>query len=668
MKKKKKNNKITIKYAGQTIFNGTITSDPDAFYINRRTVKKDGRITQVVSLTTKVNKPIVMEGFIQTDSSSFPCSVDRPVQSREIVRHTVGLSHSLLNRAIYDRDKDWVLSIDEPAHIVIQPLVSDSLQNHFKISVTGSQIGIRFRPRYYQKHRGLSHYKPWTYQVWKKPVAGWCSWFAYFNNVDEEKIHHVADVLSEKLAPYGLEYLQIDDGYQQEPAGLPETWNHPNNKFPSGLENLSHYIAGKGLKPGIWTYISFNQKDFATSHPDFFLHDREGKPFHGRWIGYPIDGSNPEAIDTIIRPTYMNFVNTGWKYFKADGLRHLRYEGYNSHATYFKNRQINLEQSYRKTIQAIRDEIGKDNFLLGCWGPRPELTGIIDGCRIGGDGFGYASLTQFNSFNNVVWRNDPDHIVLSEKEAYRSCMTTSLTGSLFMLTDKPEVYETERIEAAKRSLPVLFTLPGQLYDVDPSRSMNLDQIASTLSGDREKVFEGSRTSPYNLFLLEINRPWERWMVLGRTEAKKDVIHFRELGLKPGEEYLVFEFWTKTFLGSFAESFKPGPINAKYNNQVFCIRRKTGHPQVLATNRHISCGAVELSNVSWQADKLSGESKLVAGDPYELYIFEPENFTLKDYHFKGEKLIHTSKKGSVSTFKVISDTGGSLKWEIRYHSS
>jgi hypothetical protein len=36
-----------------------------------------------------------------------------------------------------------------------------------------------------------------------------------------------------------------------------------------------------------------------------------------------------------------------------------------------------------------------------------------------------------NSFNNVVWRNDPDHIELSDREAWRSTMVTSLTGSLF---------------------------------------------------------------------------------------------------------------------------------------------------------------------------------------------------------------------------------------------
>ena len=91
-------------------------------------------------------------------------------------------------------------------------------------------------------------------------------------------------------------------------------------------------------------------------------------------------------------------------------------------------------------MQQIRDVIGSDAFLLASWGPRPELIGIIDATRLGDDGFGYGGFAQFNSFNNVVWRNDPDHIEIARADGFRSATITSLTGSLLMLTDRPEVY------------------------------------------------------------------------------------------------------------------------------------------------------------------------------------------------------------------------------------
>ena len=39
----------------------------------------------------------------------------------------------------------------------------------------------------------------------------------------------------------------------------------------------------------------------------------------------------------------------------------------------------------------------------------PEVIGLADGCRLGGHGFGPVTLQQYNSWNGVVWHNDPDH-------------------------------------------------------------------------------------------------------------------------------------------------------------------------------------------------------------------------------------------------------------------
>ena len=146
-------------------------------------------------------------------------------------------------------------------------------------------------------------------------------------------------------------------------------------------------------------------------------------------------------------------MDQGWQYIKLDGLRHLRYEGYNANRSLLRAEE---DRSGRRLPELRpdrpRDVIGRDTFLLGCWGIRPELVGLIDACRIGDDGFAYAGLSQYNSFNNVVWRNDPDHIELND-DGYRSTLVTTLTGSLLMLTDKPAVYRTAAIEPARRHGP-----------------------------------------------------------------------------------------------------------------------------------------------------------------------------------------------------------------------
>ena len=492
----------------------------------------------------------------------------------------------MLNKAVYDRKRDWVVSVDYYfAGTVIEPFSTENSGNKFKISISGNELNIRFRPLYYQKHKGLKYFEPWTYKVWDKPVVGWCSWFAYWNKVTEDDIKKTADIVSEVLKPYGYEYLQIDDGYQRG-LGLPELWLQPNEKFPSGMDKLAAYIKTKGLKPGIWTNTCFRQQDYVESNKKFFVQDEEGNVPYEPWVGYSVDGSVKKALDKLVRPIYSGFREMGWEYYKVDALRHLRYEGYNRHFWHFDKKNISLSEAYRNYVKAIREEIGRDYFMMGCWGIRPELIGIIDGCRIGGDGYSFAGLSQYNSFNNIVWRNDPDHIELSATEAYRSSMATSLTGSLFMLTDKPEVYKTDLVEPALRSSPVLFTLPGQLYELDPSRIVSLALVDKQISGSGERPFDASLSPNCHLFLLELNTDFENWIVVGRTGGDYNKLSFRELGLDNNKEYLVFEFWSKKYLGSFSGEFQTGDIDPKFNCQLFCIRERINSPQLMATNRHI----------------------------------------------------------------------------------
>jgi alpha-galactosidase len=193
-------------------------------------------------------------------------------------------------------------------------------------------------PQYYQKHRGLNYFNPASYSVWKKPVAGWCSWFAYYDKITEADIRKTADVLSEKLKPFGLDYLQIDDGYQQTPIGMPDTWLTPNKKFPSGLNDLAEYISEKGLSPGIWTNVSFADSAAAFQNKNLFVQNRNKQPAFGNWVGYIMDGSNPAMINKLISPVYSGLVKDGWHYFKLDALRHLNYEGYNSYKNFFDSK------------------------------------------------------------------------------------------------------------------------------------------------------------------------------------------------------------------------------------------------------------------------------------------------------------------------------------------
>jgi hypothetical protein len=653
---------VELRYQGSVIFSGQLSGPGSAPRLRTLVDSSGGKVTQIVSWAARGGR-LTLRGTVHATRDAFAVDADPHEDALPIVRNSVGPSYSRLNRGVYARSGDWLLSLDFPASAVVTPVVNND-SSAFAIEASGGEVTLRFRPRYYQKHRGLAFYQPWTYTPWQRSAAGWTSWFAFRDQVTEADIHSAVDAIADRLAPFGFDYVQIDDGFQRLPIGVPDHWLNTNEKFPAGLIGLRNYIASHGLQPGLWTNVSFADATWAAAHPQYFVRTVDGKPAEGNWVGFVMDGANPATMRDLVLPVYRALRTQGWSYFKVDALRHLRYEGYNSHADFYARQGKDGVAVYRSFVQQIRDVIGRDAFLLASWGPRPELVGIIDATRLGDDGFGYGGFSQFNSFNNVVWRNDPDHIEISRADGFRSATITSLTGSLLMLTDKPDVYRTDRVEAARRAAPVLFTLPGQVYDIDPTRSSRLEMANHEVSGSGPRPFEADQRLRQTLYQLDVARPFERWTVLARTEGAPGSIRIADLGLDPARQWVVFDFWGKRFLGAFRDSIVTGPVDPAFQVQVLCLREQQPHPQVLATNRHVSCGGVDLEQVSWSGEALSGTSKVVPGDDYELYLSEPEGWTA----VSAEASNATATLGEVRDRwrrVTIRAQLGRVMWSVRY---
>ncbi len=660
-----KDGRVAATYAGRTIFEGTIAGDPASYQARSRIFRTGDRIEQVVYLFGGGQAPLKLDGLIRGGDEAFACESDRRDRRGAgplLVRHVSGRSRSLLNRAVYDRAADWVLSVDAGPSVTVFPEGDDGA-GAFRLSASGGEIVLRFRPRFYQKHRGLSFYEPWTYRPWTGSVAGWISWFAFYDRITEADVVETAEVFAKALRPFGYDYFQIDDGYQQI-QGAPEKWLVPNAKFPKGLKHLADVIRAQGLVPGLWTAASCLDDGLPAAHPEWFVRNAAGKPVKGNWVGAVLDASVQAALDNVVTPLYKGLMEMGWRYIKLDALRHLRYEGYNANRGWFEGKKADPVAAFRKYVQTVRDAIGRDVFLLACWGIRPELVGLADACRIGDDGFAYAGLSQYNSFNNVVWRNDPDHIEL-DADGYRSTLVTTLTGSLMMLTDKPAVYRTAAIEPAKRTAPVLFTRPGQVYDVDPSRSSQLERVDSEVSGSGPRPFDAGYTPACFLYALEIDRPFEGWLVLGRTGGDFAEIRLADLGLDPAKEFFVFEFWSKRLLGSFAGSFLPGALDSKFRSQAFIIRERKARPQLLATNRHVTGGGVDLDDVRWEGGALRGRSRAVPGDPYVLYLTEPDGFAYDKAEAEGARVEKIEREGKLIKITLSPASAAPFSWTARY---
>lgn len=628
-----------------------------------------------------------------------------------IVRTTIGsASENLRNNAVYDRYNDWSLELlMVGGRQQLLPGLSNGMGNQFRFAAVGDTIRFVFRPLYYQRHKGIRYFNPRSYNVWKQPVTGWSSWWAYFRKFNENNLNELLNTWKQKhLADYGYQYIQIDDGYQggedaghrapkETPHGYyatgPGTWLHwKKDLFPGGLEGYVKTVNRAGFKPGVWMGSFYTAMDSVEKHPGWFIQDSTGRPSLAHWVSYAINAKNDEAATTLIRPSFRGWRQAGMRYLKIDQLRHYVFDNMNNHPEFFKNKSYSADDVFRRYLSIAREELGPETFILSCWGVLPQSVGLADACRIGGDGYGPVTMQQYNSWNGIVWINDPDHcdilpnykpatagdvkevtVTTSElSETKLRPALASIAGCMLMLSDKPAVYANDaNLEGVKRASPVLFSVPGQLYDYDEVKSKRLPALdLSTLrSGTDPTIIDADQfgtVCPW--WLNEINRPFEHWNVLSRMNWTKEampatIVSFTDLGLDSNKTYLVFEFWNKQFIGAAKKIFSI-PALASNTINTYSIREATNHPQIISTNRHLTQGGVDLQDVSWKQHLLSGESKTVQGDPYELYVYLPKGYRIQSAQANGSAM-QIEPKENVAIVRYVPSQTGSLRWQIRF---
>ncbi|HWC96973.1 MAG TPA: glycoside hydrolase family 36 protein [Candidatus Sulfopaludibacter sp.] len=643
-------------------------------------------ITQLFSFHPSTDgETVILHGSVTASPEAFAAETLSAAQKRfAYIRTSVGPSRNLRNNAIYDRRFDWELEGPPDGATRIEPAAPTTDHLNFTVTAKGANLAFQFRPRYYQKHKNIPFFEPWTYQVRRESITGWCSWWAFRTSLTAPDLAQTAKVLADKLHDYGYEYLQIDDGYQSDYSGLPDHWLKTNPaKFPGGLSQMYDIIKSAGMRPAIWVNVHFGDKAYASQHPDWFIRQPDGELHRGRWIDYAIDGSSPEAIDNIVKPLYSGLREMGWQYVKIDTLRHLLYDAINQEPEYYERKGFNGVDAFRNVVRAAREALGPRVFMLACWGVLPEVAGLADSVRLGTDGYGPATLQQYNSWNGVVWRNDPDHVdVLPQnlgagpatgdlRDTVIRPVVASLASGSLMLSDRPSVYADDRnLEGARRAAPVLFSLPGQLYDFDPSRT---DAVVNL---DRRDVKAGSGASPIDAggrntdvcpwWLVEIDRPFEHWNILARLSwnALPDAtVKFADLGLSPDREYIVYEYWTRKLVGVFKGEFRSPAQEAK-EVRIYAIREKLDRPQVISTNRHISQGGVDLSDVRWNGRglTLSGSSAVVRNDAYTIALFVPPGRKVARA-LMGGKPARVQASGSVTEISFTPAETGTVAWSV-----
>jgi hypothetical protein len=458
-------------------------------------------------------------------------------------------------------------------------------------------------------------------------INGWCSWFYTYEHVTEEEVILNAEFAARSLKPFGLDVIQVDEGYQR--------WHgdwEGNDRFPHGMKWLADRIRGYGLKPGIWMapYVISEPADVFRKHPDWMLRHPDGRLKRvGPWPGedsdwaknetpkrYCLDVTCPGAsewlaglIDTVANRWGYSMIKidfVGWSLLSAD-----RYH----------DPAVSQAAAYRRGFEIMRASAGPSCHLQDC-GPGPVSVGLLDSMRIELDqnyGFRREAWKQYflgpacsasaaakrYYFHKRTWINDADHVCLarlSVPQAQAVASLIALTGGNLISGDRLPELDPVRLDILKKAFP------------------------SSGEGARPvDLFDGGEPA---VFAVNIRRAIGEWTVAGffnagETEFVERTLPLERLWLDPEKTYIAYDFWKEQASLSVRRELT---VRVPPESVVLlALHEKRGIPQVISTDRHLLQGAFELESVRWDAgtQTLEGVSLGPIGTSHNVAVFIPE---------------------------------------------
>lgn len=493
--------------------------------------------------------------------------------------------------------------------------------------------------------------------------TGWNVWAtAYHHAITRENMLENARWAAANLQPYGMETFQIDDGWQLDEGD----WE-PNEKFPGGMGAIADEIRKLGFRPGLWIapFVVGAESRLAKDHPDWIAPKSQMADMlmPGDWL--ILDLSHPEVLrwlDALFRKISREW---GYRFIKIDFVY------YTLVAKEYHDPALTNVEIYRQALETIRNAVTDDSFTVIVGVPLAANAGPMHSIRIGldiipdwADGEGYGTqgvkpmvrnLARRYYLNHRVWVIHPDMFYLGgeeETERWGSRLTleeartyatlVAITGGVTKIGNTFIRLTREETDLLRRLLPVnkATARPLDLFEMKYPEVWDLENRIGEYPYRVVTMFNWGLNERYGEDIEEAERTIE--------------VSLDKLGLNPEKEYVAYEFWTESHIGTVSGrlSMKLPPRTVR----VVAIHPKTEHPRFLSTNRHVTQGATDIKRIRW----LEGEGHSAGGRllvtlkadknfDYSIKFFVPAAYRLKNAGFDGEG-VETERDGELLTAK------------------
>jgi hypothetical protein len=505
----------------------------------------------------------------------------------------------------------------------------------------------------------------------KKPFLphGWDSWSTrYHNDLSEAAMLTELDALDRRLKRYGWNHFAMDAVWERARGD----WYPDPVKFPNGLRPLVDEIHRRGMTAGIWLDPFTVELDtpVAREHPEWLLGPSER--------GRRLLGENLRVLDVTQPGAYAHVRETCRRISEDWGFDALMEADFTYHLLlvdgYAESGLTRLEV-LRRGLEAVREGFGADKFIMTMT-PHPVAAEYGNGVRVGRDCApiwkAASRLTAWgaqDALTNAIRRfyfaphlyapdqdvvffghdssrqrwNVADQPRLTSAQSLAWLTGAALTGGVVKVGEPFSELTDGEVDQLRRVLPI----PDR-----PARPLD--------------VFQEGSPRVWHLPMESLAGKWHIVALFNwdTAEAATIPLPFAALGEPDGKYLTVFDFWEGRYYGTAATQLPvrvpPGSV------RLLGLRPYESRPMLLASDRHITQGAMDQTAETWDAAArtLTGQMETTGDTPYVLRILAPEGFTPKVATVSSGP-VPWSFEDRVLTLRFAVGEAASLEWRVTF---
>lgn len=251
-------------------------------------------------------------------------------------------------------------------------------------------------------------------------------------------------------------------------------------------------------------------------------------------------------------------------------------------------------------------------------------------------------------------------------------------------TDSKNIYRLRNNRDAVRSLMTMsYVTTGRLLlansfaQMTPEIIQDLTRISPFHTNPKTARPVDAFTQKFpSVYDFEVSESWHQLTFFNTDNDNKMDIDVKlagstaeaTLGLDPGRDYYLYDFWNDAFVGKVAGSGKLSQQLRPGEARMMSMHQVKDHPQFISTNRHIMQGYIDMVKIEWLPGRniLRGISRVTGGDSYVVTI-AANGYTARSAKVDAPNTSVELENNDNGLWRLIikRDQNGIVEWTVKF---